>query len=138
MNRLGRTMFKYVLLPLMAVFAPIVPMLITVFALIIFDLISGILASLKRGESFKSSALRRTVTKFFVYDMAIIAGFITEKYLLNDSLPLVKIVAGIISVTELSSLYENLNIIYGSNIFNKILAIFGSKNDSKFNQDTSK
>ena len=131
-------MFKYVLLPLMAVFAPIVPMLITTIVLIIFDLISGILASLKRGESFKSSALRRTVTKFFVYDMAIIAGFITEKYLLNDSLPLVKIVAGIISVTELSSLYENLNIIYGSNIFNKILAIFGSKNDSKFNQDTSK
>ena len=138
MKRLGRTMLKYVLLPVMAIFAPITPMLITTLVLIFLDLISGIWASIKRGEKFKSAALRRTITKIFVYEVAILASYLTEQYLIGNTLPLVKLVSGVIAVTELSSLYENLNTIYGSNIFNKILTIFFFFFYKKFNQDISK
>ena len=131
MNRLGRTMFKYVLLPLMAVFAPIVPMLITTIVLIMIDLISGVIAAKKRGEKIESAALRRTITKLFVYNSAIVTGHLVESYMLQNSLPIVKLVAGIISVTEMTSIFENLNSIYGMNLFKKIIYLLGSPNDPK-------
>ena len=128
-------MFKYVLIPLLAVFAPVVPVLITSIVLILIDLISGIVAAYKRGEKIESAALRRTITKIFVYNSAIITAFLIEKYMLNDSLPITKIVAGIIGVTEGCSVFENLNSIYGMNLFKKILYILGSPNDSKSPND---
>lgn len=128
-------MLKYVLIPLLAVFAPIVPVLITAIVMILIDLISGVIAAYKRGEVIESSALRRTITKIFVYNSAIISAFLVEKFMINESLPIVKLVAGIIGVTELTSVLENLNSIYGMNLFKKILYLLGSPNDKKSPND---
>ena len=119
----------YILATVVSVLAPIHAVIITVGILILFDSITGVLAARKRGEKIKSSGLRRTVSKAIVYQIAVISAFLVQKYLISDTVPVSKIVSGIIGVVELTSIFENLNTVYGANIFKKVLNLLGSPND---------
>lgn len=114
---------------ILAVFAPIKAILVVTGFLILADLVSGLLAAKKRGESINSSGLRRTVTKCLVYNLAVISGFLVEHYILGDLLPISKLIAGIISLVELKSILENLNVVNGVDIFKSVIEKLGSKND---------
>lgn len=114
-----------------AALSPIKMVMITVGFLIIADLITGILAASKRGEIIKSAAMRRTISKMFVYQISIISGFLLETYILDGSVPVSKIVAGVIGMVEFKSVLENSNTIIGDNIFSMILKKLGSDNDKK-------
>ena len=115
---------------IISILAPIHAVIISVGVLIMMDYISGILAARKRGEAIKSAGLRRTVSKTVIYQIAVISAFIVETYLISKAVPVSKIAAGIIGTVELTSIFENLNTIHGSNIFKKIITLLGSPNDS--------
>ena len=115
----------------MAALAPIKPVMITVGILIISDLITGLWAAKKRGETITSAALGRTVSKMVVYQTAVVTGFLLQKYLLADAIPIVNIVGGIIGMVEFKSFIENANTIIEGDIFKEILKKLGSKNDSE-------
>lgn len=117
-------------LSIVAVFAPIQAMIITTGVLIGADLIVGIWAASKQGHPITSAGIRRTVTKMFIYETALLLGFLAEHYLLSDLLPATKIVSGMIGITELKSIYENLNTISGSDLLKTAIAKLGSENDS--------
>lgn len=124
---------KYVqpaLVSTLAVFAPIKAILLVTGFLIMADLFSGVLAARKRGETINSAGLRRTVTKILVYNLAVISGFLVEKYMISDIFPISKLIAGVISIVELKSILENLNTINGTNIFKVIIEKLGSSNDA--------
>ncbi len=106
---------------LLAVFAPIQPMLIAAFALAGVDLMLGILAARKQGKLITSSGLKRTIGKIFLYEVALLMGFVAQKYLLSDIMPATKIIAGFIGATELKSILENLDIINGAPMFSTIV-----------------
>lgn len=89
------------------VFLPIKATLITVFILVLVDLGTGIAASHKRGEKITSSGLKRTVIKFLVYEIVIMLGFLTEQYLTGELVPVVKVLGGLVGLTELKSVLEN-------------------------------
>jgi phage-related holin len=112
-------------------FATVAPVIITVFVLILIDLLLGIWAAYKRNETITSAGIRRTITKIFVYEIAIFVAFLLQTYLIGETIPLVKIVAGCIGVTEALSIFENLNEINGANIFKKVLSLLGSNNDPR-------
>lgn len=113
-----------------AVFAPIKAVILVTGLLIFADLITGILAARKKGQKITSAGLRRTVTKIFIYNAAIMLGFLAETYMLDGFIPVSKIASGLIAVVELASLYENLNVLHGSNIFKQLIDRLGSINDS--------
>lgn len=113
----------------MAALAPIKPVMITVGILIISDLISGVWAARKRGEEITSAALGRTVTKMVVYQTAVITGFLLQRYLLADALPVVNLVGGVIGMVEFKSFIENANSIVGGDILREIIKKLSSKND---------
>ena len=118
----------YLLISIAAVFAPINSIIITVGILIFSDFILGIYAAIKRGEEITSAGLRRTVSKMFVYQMVVLTSFLGETYLLSGVLPVVKLVAGVIGVTEIKSILENSADITGLN-FKSVIKKLGSKND---------
>lgn len=118
----------YLLISITAVFAPINSTIITVGVLIFSDLILGVYAATKRGEEITSAGLRRTISKMFVYQMVILTSFLGETYLLGGILPVVKLVAGVIGVTELKSILENSGDITGIS-FKSVIKKLGSKND---------
>lgn len=115
----------------MAALAPIKMVMITVGFLIMVDLVTGIWAALKRGEKVSSAAMRRTVSKIFIYQLAVVSGFMLETYILDGILPVAKIVAGVIGMVEFKSILENSNHIVGGDIFKLVIQKLGSDNDPK-------
>lgn len=125
-----------VIISLGAVFDPIKGTIIAANVVIIVDLITGVIAAKKRGEAIRSSALRRSLSKFLIYNTAILIGFIVEKFLINDSFPITQIVAGIVGTTESLSIYENLNSISDNKIFSVLVKKLGSANDALKKEDS--
>ena len=118
-----------ILVALIAVFAPIQPLLLTVGVLIAADTITGVIAAYKRGEEIRSSGFSRAIVKMFVYQVVLISGFLMETYLLSDvGMPITKLIAGFIGMVEMKSLIENTESITGIDLL-KIKKILGSKND---------
>lgn len=120
---------KDTLLMSILVLAPVKAILTIIGILVMADLVSGILAAKKRKEKITSAGIRRTVTKFFVYETAIILGFLTEHYLTGALVPITKIISGLIGMTELKSVLENMGDIQGEPIFNLLIKKLGSDND---------
>jgi hypothetical protein len=89
------------------VFVPIKATLITIMVFTLLDLVTGILAARKRGEKITSSGLKRTVVKTLVYEAVIMMGYLTEQYLTGELVPVVKILGGLVGLTELKSVLEN-------------------------------
>ena len=122
-------LLKALLISSIAVLAPIHAVMIVVGILIGADLILGIAASLKSGEKIHSAAMRRTVSKILIYQLAVITGFLCETYLMGGLLPISKLVAGVIGLVEMKSILENCDIINGEPIFKSVLKKLGSDND---------
>lgn len=101
------------LMSIALVFLPIKATLITVMVLTVADLISGIMASRKEGKKITSSGLKRTIIKTTVYELVVMLGFLTEQYMTGDTIPIVRILAGFIGLTELKSVMENIERISG-------------------------
>jgi DNA-binding ferritin-like protein (Dps family) len=120
---------KYVGVSLIALLAPAKALLISVGFLIIADLVTGIWAAVKRNDKISSAALRRSVSKIFVYQLAVISGFLVEHFMLADMFPVSKVVASVIGLVELTSILENSNTILGQDLFKSVIAKLGSQND---------
>lgn len=123
------THIKALAIAILAIFAPIKAVMATVGVLIIADTILGIMAARKRGEKITSSAMRRTVSKAVIYQIALMSGFLCEQYLSGDLIPIVKIIGGVIGMVEMKSILENADEINGSPLFKAIIERLGSKND---------
>ena len=70
-----------------AALAPVHTVMIVVGILIFFDLFTGIWAACKRSEKISSAALRRTVSKMLIYQIAVMTAFLVENYLLGGLIP---------------------------------------------------
>jgi len=103
--------------------APVKPLMIAIGALIVIDLILGVWAALKSKEKITSRGLSRTIAKVIAYQLAIISSHIMETYF-AQGVPIVKIVSGLIAVTEFKSILENVNKMTGVNIWESIIARF--------------
>lgn len=117
-------------LSLLAIFAPIQSLLLTTGVMILADLITGIMAARKRKEPISSSGFRRTLVKIFVYESALMIAYLAEHYM-SDALPFVKVASSMISLVEIKSIYENLNIISGSNLLKALLDSLNSQSNKK-------
>jgi phage-related holin len=117
-----------------AALAPIHAIMVVTGILIVADLVTGIWAAVKKGDKINSAALRRTVSKFLIYQLAVISAFIVQKYMLNDLIPASNIVASAIGLVELKSILENASRILGADVFKVILSKLGSINDNQLKE----
>lgn len=123
-------------LSVLGVFAPIQPLIAVSFVLIFSDLITGIIASKKRGEwkvlnDIKSAGIGRTFSKIGVCAAAICLTFLVEHYIIADYIPLSKLAAGTFAIKELKSILENLDTINGNPVYKSLIQKLGSVNDVK-------
>lgn len=117
-----------------AALAPIHAIMIVTGVLIMADLITGIWAAVKKGDAINSAALRRTVSKFVIYQIAVISAFVVQKFMLADLIPASNIVASAIGLVELKSILENASKILGADVFKVILSKLGSVNDTQIKE----
>ena len=99
--------------------------LILLFILVLCDLITGVSAARKKGEKINSKGLRRTVSKFVMYSIAIILSKGMEHVF---GIPeVVYVVAFYICTTEFISNLENIGAVTGINIAERIKDIINSR-----------
>jgi sugar phosphate permease len=134
-KRIKMKFLEALLATVLAVFAPIKMVIVTTGVLIMADTITGIFAARKRGEKVSSAGLRRTVTKSCVYLSAVCLGFLVETYMIDQFMPISKIISGVISLVELKSILENLDSVHGSSIFKSVIEKLGSVNDKIIKKD---
>lgn len=87
-----------------------------ILALTIIDVITGVMASIKKGEPFKSKILRKgLIEKGILYNLLMISVFVLEMILKTafeyKAFYMVMIAAMLIGTYELSSIVENLMVI---------------------------
>lgn len=114
----------------LAALAPIQAAICAIFAVVLIDFVTGIMAAYKLGDKVTSAGFRRTISKLAIYQFALISGHLIEDYLIFDAFPVAKIIAGVIGLVELTSILENCNIVYGGNLFRALLHRIGSVNDA--------
>lgn len=129
MNDTHSTWGHGLLLSALAAIAPIKAAVIVCGILVLADTITGIGAAAKRGEPIRAARMRRVVTKTLIYQAAILTSFLCERYLLDGTLPLSKLVSGIVGVVEMKSILENLDSISGGPLFQAVMGKLGSPND---------
>lgn len=120
---------KTLALALIAVFAPVKTVLVVSLVLVIADFITGVVAAYKRGDKITSARMKESIIKSLVYETAIIFAYLAEHFLIGDLMPVTKIIAALIGLTECASILENLDSISGQPLFKKIIDRLGSKKD---------
>jgi len=98
----------------LAILAPIQASILAVGFLIMADLITGLAAAYKKGESIKSERLKNTAVKMLVYNLLLMSSFIAETYL-TPWIPFTNITLSFLAIVELKSLGENFHNITGIN-----------------------
>jgi hypothetical protein len=110
-------------------FAPIRPSMAAVFLLPVIDLILALVYAKRSKQPITSSGIKRTVAKVFLYELATILAFVTETYLTGAFVPAIKMVTGLIGVTELKSCLEHLDDLGGQPLFASLLSKLAPPND---------
>ncbi len=105
---------------LLTLLSPVNGVMVTMVFLIVVDFITGSYAAIKNHIPIRSSRIGHTISKFFIYNLVILAAFFLEKHIV-DEVPFLKIIAGFIAITEIKSVLENFNKIYGVNPFKALI-----------------
>lgn len=100
-----------------ALLAPAHAAMGAVMALPVVDLVLALAVARKNGQSVTSGGLKRTVAKILMYELAVILAYVTQATLTGDLVPALRIVAGLIGVTELKSCLEHLDEMSGGSFF---------------------
>lgn len=119
---------KAYLLAIVGLLAPIHAILISTILLILVDAVTGVWAAIKHKEEISSAKLRNTVSKLVIYYIAIISGFVVEKYMHLDIIPVIQLTAAAIGLVELKSIFENINKISGVDFLKELVRKLGSSN----------
>lgn len=109
-----------------AFLAPIWTAMIATIVLIGIDTVFGILAAKKQKIKISSRKFSMVLIKLLVYNLLIIASFITESYLFAG-LPIVKLTLMFIGLTEFLSIGESFSIITGKSFIKYIKEFITSK-----------
>ncbi len=127
----------WLLVPFVAMFAPIAPLIHVMIVLLFIDMITGIAASMKRDNvklgligsglwsHIKSRKIGLTLSKAMAYILLIISAFIIDKYIIgmDGSIYLTKVLTAAAAFRELFSILENSETITGRSISGIIVNI---------------
>ena len=102
-------------------FAAIQGALLAIGFLIMADTFTGIWATLKKDgvKSVTSRKAGRILTKLILYPLAIIVAKVAEDHL-APSIPWVEVTAGILAAVEVKSIFENISIVLGFDLWDRI------------------
>lgn len=89
--------------------------------LILTDTFTGVWGSIKKNgkSSITSRKAGRIISKLILYPLALIVAKVSEDYL-APSIPILSVTTGIIATVEVKSIFENMSILLGFDLWSKI------------------
>jgi len=118
-----KSLYAALLIAFAAFFAPIATLGHVLVLVIIFDFITGILASKKRKEPILSRKMSRSIYKLLLYSLFLLVLYSLEVVLFGRLVPITKVGFGLILLAETKSGAENMDTIFNTNIFKSIYAM---------------
>jgi hypothetical protein len=120
-----KSILNYLLVSFCLFFAPIKGLLIAVGVAIALDTIFGIFKAIRIKEEINSRRMSNIVSKFVLYQMAILLLFAIDKFLLGEFFKIwfqidnffTKVVAIILIFIEMTSIKENFEVAFNVNIW---------------------
>lgn len=120
---------KVWLVACLSIFLPIQGLLLTIGFLVGADLVVGLWKALKLKQKIRSRRMSDTITKLLLYQIAIISGYLIERYVMVETVPIAKLIGSVIAVIEFKSILESIEAVTGQDIWTKIKKIIGRKSD---------
>lgn len=120
---------KNVAIMLISLLLPLREIAVAVLVLVLIDTVLGVWAASRAGEAITSGKLKRIISKLLLYYCAIIVGYIAGTYLVDNMLPIEKMITTLIGVVEVKSVLENLDIISGGDFFKSVLNKLDKSNE---------
>jgi hypothetical protein len=120
-----KSILNYILVSFCLFFAPIKGLLIAVGVAIALDTIFGIFKAIRIKEEITSRRMSNIVSKFVLYEMAILLLFAMDKFLLGEFFKIwfeidnffTKVVSIILIFIEMTSIKENFEVAFNVNIW---------------------
>lgn len=84
------------------------------------DLVTALWFVIKSKQAITSIGLRKTINKLLAYEIAVVLSYVVEN-VFQLGVPVVRLIAGLIAVTEFKSNLENLYKITGLDFWQKIV-----------------
>lgn len=102
-------------------FADIRSAFVAVGFLIMTDTFTGIWGSWKRSgvKSITSRKAGRIVSKLILYPLSVIVAKVSQDYL-SPAIPWVDVTTGILAIIEVKSIFENISIILGFDLWDRV------------------
>lgn len=107
-------------------FSPVKAAIFSVIVLALFDFVTGLAASRKKDQPWTSRRAYSSIVKVTMYSVLILASHLMETHLI-DFLPLVKLATSSIAMVELKSLYENISITLGIDLWKALKNVMDRK-----------
>jgi len=104
------------LFSLIVFLSPIRELIFATGVLLVIDFALGVLASQKKGIKFNSRDAKKTIIKMAVYQVAILTGFLLDRYFVPGNL-IVRVVMMAIGLVESQSIFENIYTLTGLNVW---------------------
>jgi len=84
------------------------------------DLVTALWFVIKSKQSITSIGLRKTINKLLAYEIAVVLSYVVEN-VFQLGVPVVRLIVGLIAVTEFKSNLENLYKITGLDFWQKVV-----------------
>lgn len=111
---------------LLAIFLPVGKYAFLASLFVLGDLVTGILAALKRGEPFSPKKLLDSLTKLLAYWVFILIASAIEQQFIKE-FPCIQMIILFVAYIELKSIDENAKDITGHSIFSSIIKLINPK-----------
>lgn len=135
----GKLILTTLLGLLLAFLTPVIPLILTILAAILFDTATGIWKSKKLKQKITSKLMSKIISKLFLYEGALILFFVIDKFMMGDfialfmDIPLVltKLVAMVFIYIELKSINENIEEVTGKGFWKYLKEMLHRAKDIK-------
>lgn len=116
-----KTWLIHLWIGLVAFVSPLFPLAILVSTLIGTDFVFGIYRAYKTRQEINSRKMGHTISKLFLYNLAVLSVFMLEKLVLGTDTQFTKVVVGVVAMVELKSIDESFRILYGFSIYESLI-----------------
>jgi Bacteriophage holin family len=116
-----RTWLLHVWIGLVAFVSPLFPLAILVSTLIGTDFVFGIYRAYKTKQEINSRKMGHTISKLFLYNLAVLSVFMLEKLVFGTDTQFTKVVVGVVAMVELKSIDESFKLLYGFSIYDSLI-----------------
>ncbi|MES2062723.1 MAG: phage holin family protein [Bacteroidota bacterium] len=142
---IGANIYKFLVWLFCVYLMPTYELIAVTLLLLLADMATGIWKSLKTGVPVTAAKIGVTVEKMFAYLIGIICAYLVQHHITNDLVKVMLFFSAIISLKELKSIVENIEVITDTKIWTLLVKQIGnllpgkkSGNEDKETKDETK